>query len=174
MFAPVVAGVIIVPETVHLARDVNVSVSLIDASRPDRKAIEVSSLTMKVGALLKGTTLPFALSYHPAKLDSETYEWYTLRVKVETAEGDLLWFNHRVTRAIDDAGLPIRDLNVKLTAAGQKSQANPAAASQTVHKPRTQPAAASHTLQRSRTQPAAAPFQKSRIQQAPVQQKAWI
>lgn len=87
-------------------------------------SIEISKLTMDV-PYLGYTTIPFALSYPPTALDADTNDWYTLRIIIESKrDGSLLCFNHRVTRAIDDLGLPRKNIKVPMTAAGPTGTAN--------------------------------------------------
>lgn len=116
MIDTVITGCITIPEDIlYFQSDVKISIALQDTSRIDRPAIDISKLIMEVPYLLKDHKIPFSLSYLPCNLQSETYEWYTLRIRVESCkDGKLLCFNHRVTRAICDAGMPRKDMIIPL------------------------------------------------------------
>jgi uncharacterized lipoprotein YbaY len=117
-----VTGEIKIPESVRYSHseEAILTIALQDTSRMDRPAIEISKLCMEL-SYLGYSTIPFAFSYQPAKLDSETNEWYTLRVRIESKrDGQLLCFNHRVTRAIDDSGLPHKNMKIQLVHAATR------------------------------------------------------
>jgi len=80
---------------------------------------EISKLTMELPYLDSASCIPFALSYPSSKLAADTPEWYTLRVLVKIKDdGSLLSFNHRITRAFDDAGLPLKNIQVPMMVVG--------------------------------------------------------
>jgi uncharacterized lipoprotein YbaY len=123
-----VTGEIIIPESVrysHSEGGAILTIALQDTSRIDRPAIEISKLGMEL-SYLGTSSIPFALSYQPAQLDSETNEWYTLRVRIESKkDGQPLCFNHRVTRAIDDLGLPRKNMKIQLVQARKRKTVQP-------------------------------------------------
>ena len=128
----VVTGTVVLPDSVRsLPKDSSVTIALQDTSRVDRPAVDITTVTMTVGAWTRkasaatdcigGGPIRFCLCYHPSMLPNRfEHDWYTLRVKVESADGILLCFNNRIVKALDDDGNPRRNLKIK-TIAAQRS-----------------------------------------------------
>lgn len=122
-----VTGEIIIPESVRYSHSEGaiLTIALQDTSRMDRPVIEISKLGMEL-SYLGTSTIPFALSYQPAQLDSETKEWYTLHVCIKSKkDGQPVCFNHRVIRAIDDLGLPRKNMKIQLVQARRRKTGQP-------------------------------------------------
>lgn len=114
----VVCGKIALPDKRSLLPDDSVIyITLQDTSEPMEE--DIARLTMNVGSTcFPDGMVPFSLSYIEGKLQAQNNDWYTLRIRIETPEGDLICFNNQITRAIDKKGRPKKDLIVRTIAVG--------------------------------------------------------
>ena len=107
----IVSGLILLPSGAVLPEGVTVDVEVQDTALADARAVTISRLSMPASGVT--SPIPFALSVLPGALDEMGD--YTLRVRVEAADGALLFINDTFTPAIDANG-PITDVAVELVA----------------------------------------------------------
>ncbi len=107
----VVSGTILLPEGSILPDGAVVNVEIQDTSRADAAAVTISALSMEAPGAT--SPIPFALSLLPDALDERGD--YTLSLRIESADGTLLYINDWVTPAIDESG-PITDVVAELIA----------------------------------------------------------
>jgi uncharacterized lipoprotein YbaY len=107
----IVSGLIQLPASAALPDGAIVDVEVQDTALADARAVTISRLSMPASGVT--SPIPFALSVLPGALDEMGD--YTLRVRVEAADGALLFINDTFTPAIDASG-PITDVAVELVA----------------------------------------------------------
>ena len=107
----VVSGAILLPEGSILPDGTVVNIEIQDTSRADAPAVTISALSMEAPGVT--SPIPFALSLLPDALDEQGD--YTLSLRIESADGMLLYINDWVTPAIDESG-PITDVVAELVA----------------------------------------------------------
>jgi uncharacterized lipoprotein YbaY len=114
----VVSGKILLPDKRSLLpEDSVIHITLQDTSEPIEE--NIAKLTMNVGSTcFPDALVPFSLSYVDGKLQARNNDWYTLRIRIETPEGNLICFNNQITRAIDKNGRPRTNLMVRTIAVG--------------------------------------------------------
>ena len=111
---PVVSGEIVLPEGFEpLPLDETVTVALQDTSLADAMARDLARLWM--AAPDASSPIPFALSYAFSVDTGPTLP--TLNVRIEDADGNLLYINDTVTYAFDAAG-PLANVVVEMIAVG--------------------------------------------------------
>ena len=112
----VIRGVMIVPDRCVNHNYPQIKITLEDTSRIDIPPITIASCWLQPPpTIVAGEAIVFELEYNPSDT-VERHEWYTLSIKIEDMEGNLLCFNHRVTRAIDSkTGQPLHGIKVPLT-----------------------------------------------------------
>lgn len=107
----VVGGTIVLPEGAVVPEGAIVTVEIQETSRADAPATRISTLVM--AATGATSPIPFVVSLVPTILQDQGV--YTLSIRVEAADGTLLYINDTVTPAID-AGGPITDVVAELIA----------------------------------------------------------
>ena len=107
----VVAGTIVLPDVAALPEGAVVIVEIQDTSLADAPATRISSLVMEATGAT--SPFPFSVSFVPTTLQDQGI--YTLGIRVEAADGTLLYINDTVTPAIDADG-PITDVAATLIA----------------------------------------------------------
>jgi putative lipoprotein len=101
----IVAGSIVLPEGAVLPDDAVVLVSVDDTSRADAPAITLSRLAMQAPGA--GSPMPFARTVLPVALDAHPVLGpldITINVRIESAEGTLLYINDTAIVAVDAEG----------------------------------------------------------------------
>lgn len=114
--SPLVAGSIVLPEGSILPDDATILVSVDDTSRADASAVMLSRLVMQSQGA--GSPIPFALSVLPVALGAHPVLGpldITLLVRIESADGTLLFVNDTAIAAVDAEG-PVGDLVVPVIA----------------------------------------------------------
>jgi hypothetical protein len=121
----VITGEMIIPKRCFQPGP-KITISLQDNSRIDRKGVEIASRSLYPAYITAGDKIPFSLPYEANDLLADTNEWYTLHIRITTLvehqddaglsmeDEILVCFNHRVTRAIDDDGAPVKCLQISL------------------------------------------------------------
>jgi uncharacterized lipoprotein YbaY len=107
----VVSGTIVLPDVAALPEGAIVIVEIQDTAVADAPATRISSLVMEATGAT--SPFPFSVSLIPTTLQDQGV--YTLSIRVEAADGTLLYINDTVTPAIDSNG-PITDVVAKLIA----------------------------------------------------------
>ena len=112
-----IRGEITVPNFCFYYHPAVIKISLQDTSRIDRPAVDITSCCIEPDHIYEGEKFQFALECSTLSGTSLTFDhqWYTLQVRIEDMAGNLLCFNHRVTRAIDDDGQPLQWIQIPLT-----------------------------------------------------------
>lgn len=111
-----VSGSIVLPEGSTLPGDAEIIVSVDDTSRADAPAVMLARLAMQAPGA--GSPMPFALSVLPSALEAHPVLGpidITLLVRIESADGTLLYINDTAIAAVDADG-PIGDLVVPVVA----------------------------------------------------------
>jgi uncharacterized lipoprotein YbaY len=109
----VVSGTIVLPDVVALPEGAMVIVEIQDTAVADAPATRIATLSMVAAGAT--SPIPFAVSLIPTTLQDQGD--YTLSIRVEAADGTLLYINDTVTPAIDASG-PITDVVATLIAVG--------------------------------------------------------
>ena len=112
----VVGGSIVLPEGSILPDGATILVTVDDTSRADAAAVTLSRLEMQAPGA--SSPIPFALSVLPVALEAhpalEPLD-ITILVRIESADGTLLYINDTAIAAVDAEG-PIGDLVVPVVA----------------------------------------------------------
>ena len=111
-----VTGSIVLPEGAALPDDATVLVSVDDTSRADAPAITLSRLEMQAPGA--GSPLAFALSVLPVALEAHPVLGpldITITVRIESADGSLLYINDTAIAAVDADG-PLQGIVVPVIA----------------------------------------------------------
>jgi uncharacterized lipoprotein YbaY len=112
----VVSGTISLPDGSALPAGTVVNVAVQDTSLADAAAVRISSLAMEASGAT--SPIPFALSVLPGTIEAlESARPFdiTLRVRIDSADGELLFINDTMTPAFGEAG-PLTDIVVELIA----------------------------------------------------------
>jgi putative lipoprotein len=107
-----VTGSIVLPEGAVLPDDATVLVSVDDTSRADAPAQTLSRLQMQAPG--ESSRVPFALSVLPGALEAHPVVGpvdITILVRIESADGTLLYINDTAIAAVDADG-PVQGLVV--------------------------------------------------------------
>ena len=108
----IVTGVITIPERCFHSKPI-IKVSIQDNSQIDRHPVTIASCILQPNYICAQNKFRFSLAYNG--LPREKYhEWYLLHVRIESQDGALVCFNHRITQAIDDQGQPIQNIEIPL------------------------------------------------------------
>ena len=108
----VVTGEIIIPKRCFHSHP-SIKVSLQDNFQIDclQEAATIACCSLYPSFICPDDTFHFALSYslpENSLTSLEHNKWYTISVRIEDVDGNLLCYNHRVSRAIDDQGHPMQ------------------------------------------------------------------
>jgi putative lipoprotein len=106
-----VTGTIILPDGMTVPEGTTINVQIQDTSRADAAAIAIGEQIID-GAGQSGE-IPFAVSYDPADID-DRFE-YTMRVRIEDADGSLLFINDTSIPVIT-RGAPTEDVEIPVIA----------------------------------------------------------
>jgi uncharacterized lipoprotein YbaY len=107
-----VTGVVTYRERIALPPDAIVTVRIEDTSRADAPAILVGEQAIRDAGQVP---IPFAVPYDPALIDPRNR--YTLRARIESADGRLLWTNTQAYPVIT-GGNPTSDVEVVVMRVG--------------------------------------------------------
>lgn len=102
-----VTGVVTYRQRIALPPDAVVRVQLEDTSRADAPAIVLGEQVIE--AMGRQVPIPFSIPYDPAHINPNGR--YTLRARIESAAGDLLWTNTQAYPVIT-GGNPSHDIEV--------------------------------------------------------------
>lgn len=102
-----VSGVVTYRQRIALPPDAVVRVRLEDTSRADAPAIVLGEQVIEPTG--RQVPIPFSIAYDPAGINPNGR--YTLRARIESADGQLLWINMQAIPVITGAN-PTRDIEV--------------------------------------------------------------
>ncbi len=102
-----VTGTIILPEGATVPAGATITVKVEDTSMADAAATTIGEQTIEGNG--QGSPISFAVAYDPA--DIEDNHTYTMRVRIEDADGSLLFINDTSIPVIT-RGSPTQDVEV--------------------------------------------------------------
>lgn len=106
-----VTGNIILPDGMTVPEAATINVQIQDTSKADAAAVTIGEQTIDGAG--QSSPIPFAVSYDPADIDDRLE--YTMRVRIEGADGSLLFINDTVIPVIT-RGAPTENVEIPVIA----------------------------------------------------------
>jgi putative lipoprotein len=106
-----VSGMIILPDGMTVPEDATINVQIQDTSRADAAAVAIGEQTIEGAG--QSSPIPFAVPYDPSDIDDRLE--YTMRVRIEDADGSLLFINDTAIPVIT-RGAPTENVEIPVIA----------------------------------------------------------